>query len=110
MSDWFNLFAFTNYVAESVGDSTNVVSDSQLNVAKRRLREILKQLEPKAVLVLGIRQEFYSRPVLIECGVPSENIVIMNPHPGGEPLKLRWHKALEAVSGHYATGQRRTPS
>jgi hypothetical protein len=83
LESWFNLFAFTNFVAPSVSANASGASQSQLKDAGRIFLGRLSVLypKPKGVWVMGEAQTCVSHAVLRELGIPSENIEVMKPHP-----------------------------
>jgi hypothetical protein len=83
LESWFNLFAFTNFVAPSVSANANSASQRQLKDSVRIFLERLSRLDPKptGVWVMGEAQTGYSLGILGNLGIPSENIEVMKPHP-----------------------------
>jgi hypothetical protein len=83
LESWFNLFAFTNFVAPSVSAHPSGASQSQLKNSGGIFLERMSRLlpKPKGAWVMGKAQTGYSLEVLRDLGIPSENIEVMKPHP-----------------------------
>jgi hypothetical protein len=83
LESWFNLFAFTNFVAIPVSAQASGAIQKQLGDAGGVFLERLSILypKPKGVWVLGEAQTRFSLPILTELGIPQENIEVMKPHP-----------------------------
>jgi hypothetical protein len=83
LESWFNLFAFTNFVAPSVSAHASGASQRQLKDSGSIFLERLSMLypKPKGVWVLGEAQTGHSMEVLRHLGIPSGNIEVMRPHP-----------------------------
>ncbi len=76
--------AFTNFVIDSVGTHrTHRPTIAHYMASKPRLRELLAEVAPRAVWVLGKEQGEYSRPVVQEAGIPC--IVSRHPTSYGVP-------------------------
>jgi hypothetical protein len=109
LESWFNLFAFTNFVAPSVSAHANGASQRQLKDSGHIFLERLSRLDPKpkGVWVIGEAQTCYSLGMLGDLEIPAENIEVMKPHPALY-IQQRGRRVLEAICSHHAEGQQPT--
>ena len=81
---FWNQIAFYNFVPGMVGESRNDrPTKSMYQQAQTVLPDVLNYLRPDGVLILGIEQSEYSKPVLSDLGITHE----ISPHPAARGLK-----------------------
>ena len=99
--EFWHQIAFYNFVPGSLGPTRAHRPTSQLYLeAQPVLSEVLNALKPDGVLILGIEQSHYSKPVIERYGVACS----VSPHPAArglsnERLTTAWIEFTKAVKG-----------
>ena len=92
---WDNV-AYCNFVPGTVGlTNKDKATGRHFKDAAFELRDVIRQLKPKGVWILGKGQAEYSKPVLVGLGIANQ----VAPHPTGygvptEKLKESWNHLL----------------
>ena len=82
--EFWETVAFGNFVQQSVGPTRrHRPSRNQYSEAAKALPAILKVLNPRGVIILGIGQSEFSDPVIKELNIPC----VTTPHPASRGLK-----------------------
>jgi hypothetical protein len=78
--DFWHRVAFTNMSLGSIGATNSTkVTQSQLNAGRPRLKALLQRLEPKGVLILGVKTQKAAAPVCDELSIAHRKVY----HPSG---------------------------
>lgn len=98
---WWQQIAFCNFVPGTVGTSrSNRPTSSQFQAGEARLGQLLSQLKPRGVWILGKEQSEYSAPVAKELRIN----VQVSPHPASygvrtATLAAAWSELQRQVEG-----------